>query len=328
MRNMAYKLDKIDRRILFELDRNCRIPDTVLAKKVRRSKESVRYRIKKLVDDEIILGFTTWIDPTKLGYQTAKIYLSLANNPEQRKKFIEKVKKDKRLFWLGLAEGAWNAGLTYFVRSNNEFFDLKNELFSEFKDLILDSKTGSLVSVNTHEKTFLYEGQSEWLTMFDTPEEIELDGLSKQILHRLFMNGRENIASIAHDLGTSVDKVRLRMRRMEKQGVISRYVIALNYQRLGYEFYKTFLYFHNLSERDLDRLMAHALRNKHTIHLVKQISPWDIELETMCSTYEEYNAIIGEITQEFSGAIQKVETAIMGEDYVFPSKKPVVFSER
>jgi hypothetical protein len=48
----------------------------------------------------------------------------------------------------------------------------------------------------------------------------------------------------------------------------------------------------------------------------------------MCSTYEEYNAIIGEITQEFSGAIQKVETAIMGEDYVFPSKKPVVFSER
>jgi len=140
---MAYKLDKIDKRILFELDRNARIPETRLAKLVGRSKESVRYRINKLVQDEIILGFTTWIDPTKLGYQSAKIYLNLANIPQQKKKFVEYVKKDKRLFWLGIAEGSWNSGITFFVKTNQEFFELKNQLFSKFRDLIIDNRTGS-----------------------------------------------------------------------------------------------------------------------------------------------------------------------------------------
>ena len=63
---MAYNLDNIDKRIIFELDKNARIADTKLAKIVGRSKESIRYRIKKLMDDKIILGFTTWIDPIKL----------------------------------------------------------------------------------------------------------------------------------------------------------------------------------------------------------------------------------------------------------------------
>src|SRR3989338_5766141 len=108
---MSYKIDKIDRRILYELDKNARIPETRLAKLVGRSKESVRYRINKLEKDKVILGFTTWIDPSKLGYVSSKIYLNLANKPEQKKRFIEDMKKERRLFWLGIAEGAWNVGL-------------------------------------------------------------------------------------------------------------------------------------------------------------------------------------------------------------------------
>ena len=123
---MDYKLDNIDRRILFELDRNSRIPETKLAKIIRKSKESVRYRIKKLKEEKIILGFTTWIDPVKLGFHSTKIYLKLTNVPDKKKEFIEYVKSDKRLFWLGIAEGKWNAGLTFFVRDNEEFFTLKN----------------------------------------------------------------------------------------------------------------------------------------------------------------------------------------------------------
>ena len=65
---MAYKLDAIDKQIIFELDRNARIPETKLAKKVNRSKESVRYRIKKLQEEKILLGYRTWFDPSKLGF--------------------------------------------------------------------------------------------------------------------------------------------------------------------------------------------------------------------------------------------------------------------
>ena len=320
---MNYKLDMLDKRILFELDKNARIPDTRLAKLVRKSKESVRYRIKKLVDDKVILGFSLWIDPTKLGYQTAKVYLNLANIPEKKKAFIEYIKKDKRLFWLGIAEGAWNAGLTFFVKSNQEFFDLKNQVFSRFKDLILNSKTASLVSVHFHDKTFLYKTPTEYDLMFDKPENNELDEISIKILKALFKNSRENVASIAHDNYTTVDIVRNRMKKLEENKIIKRYTIAINYEKLGYEFYKTFLYFKKLDKEDLEKLMNYCKNNENIIHIVKQISPWDIELEIMCENYKKYNKIISGLTKEFSEIISNVETAIMGEDYVFPSKKMV-----
>ncbi len=320
---MPDNLDKIDQRILFELDRNSRIPETKLAKIVGRSKESVRYRIRKLQEDGIIHGFTIWIDPTKLGYSSAKIYLTLANKPEEKQKFIDYIKKDKRLFWLGIAEGAWNAGLTFFVKSNQEFFELKNELFSRFKDLILESHTATLVNVNIHDKTFLHQSETKWQILFDRLEEYQLEKIEKNIIQELFLDARINIVEIARRHHSTVDIIRNRMKKLEEKKIIFRYTLRLDFNKLGYEFYKTFLYFKNLTKQDEQKLMEYTRKNPQIVHLVKQISPWDIELETICENYQEYNTLIAELTKEFSNIIQKVETAILSEDYVFPAEKMI-----
>jgi DNA-binding Lrp family transcriptional regulator len=320
---MKVKIDAVDRRILFELDRNSRISEVALAKKIGKSKEAVRYRIGKLKEKRVLLGFTTWIDPVCLGYSTAKMYLQLANVPLKKKEFIAHVTADKRLFWLGIAEGAWNAGLTFFVKSPEEFFELKNALFSRFKDLIIESKVGSVVSVSYHDKTFLFKEKTEWRSMFDQHGAMELDTVNKGILRMLFKNARENIATMAHDLDVSVDIVRGRMRKLEEERVIKRYTALIDYSKLGYEWYKTFLYFKSLNRAELDRFMEYALDNPHIVHFIKQISPWEIELEVMCEGFGEYNKVIAGLTEEFSKSIAKVESAIMMEDHIFPAKKMV-----
>ncbi|MFC1685534.1 Lrp/AsnC family transcriptional regulator [Nanoarchaeota archaeon] len=320
---MVVNLDKADRRILFELDRNCRIPETKLAKIIGKSKESVRYRIKQLENKGVLKGYTIWIDPTKVGYTTAKIYLKFSNKPEQKKKFVEFVKRDKRLLWLGIAEGAWNAGLTYFVKSNREFFELKNELFSKFKDLILESYTGVLVDVSVHDKTFLYESETEWKVMFGIQGDYILDEVEKKILKELFSNARINLVDIARKYNSTIDIIRSRMKKLGDKGIIFRYAAKIDFNLLGYEFYKTFLYFKNLAIEDEKRLMNYSKRNPKIIHLVKQISPWDIELEIMSESYHDYLEIISDLTKEFSKVINKVETAIMGEDHLFPAKKMI-----
>lgn len=324
---MPLELDKIDRRILFELDRNSRIPDTKLAKLVRRSKESVRYRIRQLEEKGIIKGYIIWIDPARLGYSSAKIYLNLANIPEKKKEFIEYVKKDKRLFWLGIAEGAWNAGLTFFVKTNQEFFELKNELFSKFKDLILDSHTAVPVNVNFCQKTFLHNAEAQWHAIFEKQEHNELDDIEKKIISELFRNSRISVVEIARKHKTTVDIVRSRIKKLEEKKIIVKYTINLNFAALGYEFYKTFLYFKNLTRKDEQRLMEYTRTQDNTIHLVKQISPWDIELEMMCENYQQYNKIIDSLTKEFVGIINKVETAIMSEDYIFPAESMIFEDE-
>jgi len=200
---MLLKLDKIDKRILYELDKNARIPDTKLAKLVGRSKESVRYRIKRLEEQGIIKGFSMWIDLAKVGYGTAKIYLTLANNPKSKKEFTDYVKKDKRLFWLGVAEGVWNIGLTYFVKSNNEFFELKNDLFSKFEDLILDNHIGILVNLRLGERKFFYKEETDWMVFLGELENYELEDIEKKILKELHNNSRINVVDIAEKTGST-----------------------------------------------------------------------------------------------------------------------------
>lgn len=318
-----HNLDIVDKRILYELDKDARIADTTLAKLVKKSKEAVRYRINKMEKSGIITGYSTWIDPTNLSYESAKIYLTLANKPQRKKEFKEFLKNDKRLFWLGFAEGAWNVGLTFFVTSQKEFYELKNDLFARFNDLILENHTASLIEVNVCDKTFLYDTPTQWRNVFTFSKTYTLDDIEKSILKELFKNSRVNIVDIAIKHNSTVDIIRHRMKKLTQLHIISRTMTVIDYTKLGYALYKTFLYFKRFSKEDEKQLMTYCLGEPNIIHLIKQISPWDVELESMCESYQKYNEIISKLTERFSDTIAKVETAIISEDHVFPAKQMV-----
>ena len=159
--------------------------------------------------------------------------------------------------------------------------------------------------------------------MFNLLEQYQLENIEKNILKELFNNSRINIVDIARKHNSTVDIVRNRIKKMQEKKIIFRYHANIDFNKLGYEFFKTFLYFKNLTKEDEKRLLEYCRQNPKIIHLVRLISPWDIELEIMCDSYLDYNSIISNLTQEFSEIISKVETAIMGEDYVFPAEKMI-----
>jgi len=64
---MGIKLDIKDKKILYELDVNCKQTNAQIAKKVGLSRDSVGYRIKKLERESFILGYRTLINFRKLG---------------------------------------------------------------------------------------------------------------------------------------------------------------------------------------------------------------------------------------------------------------------
>ncbi len=104
----SIKLDITDRKILAELDKNCRVSNAVLAKKVGKSREAVKYRIQQLQSKGIIEKFITSINPNKLGYYMFKVYLKLENIPDEREKFFEELKHNKDIYWVGVSDGVFD----------------------------------------------------------------------------------------------------------------------------------------------------------------------------------------------------------------------------
>ena len=103
-----FKLDITDRKILTELDKNCRIHNSSLAKKVNKSREAIKYRIQQLQKKGIIQKFITSINPHKLGYSMFKVYLKLQNISDEREKFFEELKRNKDIYWLGISDGVFD----------------------------------------------------------------------------------------------------------------------------------------------------------------------------------------------------------------------------
>ena len=71
-----YKLDLKDRKILYELDLNCRQSNAQIGKKVGLKRDVVNYRIKKLEENGIIKNYWTLIDTFRLGYDVFRIYIN------------------------------------------------------------------------------------------------------------------------------------------------------------------------------------------------------------------------------------------------------------
>jgi len=314
---MPYKLDKVNQRILYELDKNCRISDSQLAKKVRKSREAVRNRIKKLVDDGIIEGFLASTNPSKVGYTFFKLYFQLANIPEERKKFYDYFKKLPGLYWFGGNDGIWDFHTTMYAKNLEEINKIKNQIFTDFKHLIIKRDIGILLNVRQFPKNWI----SGTITERNEPAifagEIEfnqMDVLDKEILGNLTHNGRISLVELSRTVKSSVDIVRNRIKKMEDKGIIMQYRIAVNYTKLGYEMFKAFLYFYHLSDKDERKLVESVRQQPSVVYLIRQLSAWDVELEMICKNYEEFTKIINSLREKFSDVLRNYEFCLMRED--------------
>ena len=74
------KIDLKDKKILFLLAQNSRMPCSAIAKSVGLSRDAVSYRINNYLNKGIVQGYRTVIDITKLGYDAYHLFLQL-NQP-------------------------------------------------------------------------------------------------------------------------------------------------------------------------------------------------------------------------------------------------------
>jgi Lrp/AsnC family leucine-responsive transcriptional regulator len=77
-------LDRIDRRILEELQGNARLSSADLAERVSLSTSPCWRRVKRLEEEGVIRGYQARLNPAKLGYQvTAFVHVSLDKKDTQ-----------------------------------------------------------------------------------------------------------------------------------------------------------------------------------------------------------------------------------------------------
>ena len=122
------RMDSIDFRIMEELDRNSRIPNVNIAKKVGMSEGAVRQRIKDLVKEGFIKKFTIEFG-VKMGTKAFILVSTVPQtSPRTISEFLKKIPEVRSFFQ---TSGAWDLVIRVFTENPAEFNKVIDKIRSQ-----------------------------------------------------------------------------------------------------------------------------------------------------------------------------------------------------
>ncbi|MBI4980585.1 Lrp/AsnC family transcriptional regulator [Candidatus Woesearchaeota archaeon] len=126
------KLDESDKRILSQIKANSRLPYETIGRKVRLSRNAVKYRIKNLEKSGVIAGYKTMIDFKHFDRLTYKIFIKYDNSKiSQEKQLLLYLKNVPAILATTKLLGKWNLDIEIEPKNAKELqrfmIDLRNK---------------------------------------------------------------------------------------------------------------------------------------------------------------------------------------------------------
>ena len=123
-----------------------------------------------------------------------------------------------------------------------EFDEIKNEIFSKFKHLIIRKEIGTMVETKQYTKKFLIHNVQEAKSFAGEIVSNKLDETDQKIINVLANNARIPLVQLAKEVNSTIKTVSTKMKRMEEMGLIIGYRVSINLDKIGLEYFKILFY--------------------------------------------------------------------------------------
>lgn len=305
-------MDIKDKKLLYFLDLKSRIKDTDLAKELKTSKHVVNYRIKRLVEEEVIKRFQTVLNLEKLGISLyANIYFKLRETDKNKEKTIlDFLISNKDVGYIGLIGGRYDLSIVLFSKDIKELDKKLNRIIEKYPKELSEYEISLRTFGIKLPKKFLYESKhiDPKKILAESGDIEKIDLLDKNILKLISANSRESFVEISERLKIPFSTIRKRIKSLEEKGVIAGYSILFDLKKLGIMNYKVFIKTKNKSNLTTKSLFEFSQTHKNITWFFKTIGQHDYELRIEVENPERYQEIIREIRSYFGDNIEELET--------------------
>ena len=309
-------LDSKDHKILYHLFLNSRESLSSIGKKVGLPKTVVKYRIDRLVNENIIKNFTTMIDVFKLGYTVYRLnFVFQYASPEKEKEMIEYLENYKHTWSAASAKGRYDFTTTILVKNPGEFYLFYEETLKRFRYYIKEIDFSQL-----YEK-FGYKHASLFIEETSHPEKafeyrftgntIDIDDIDYQILCMLSKNSRIPSIEMAKQTKMTSTTIINRVSRLINDAIILRYSILIDPNKLGYKPFNV-----NLSLRNYDKknyIIKYLSEIPFISEVHKTVGGYDLELSVFTLNFEHFYKLMEDIRNKFPDDINNY-------DYLYVTK--------
>lgn len=324
-------LDLKDRKILYELDKNARQSDAKIAKNVGLSRDSVRYRINSLVQQEHIHYFMTLLNSMKLGYEWYRTFFKFQNISLAKEKEIIAYLQE-RVSWITKVEGMWDINTGIFVKNVYEYRDFINAFLLKFNHYIERYEVSIVTREWTYKKEYLLNNKvntmKPLLMGFDNQKEYQherIDEIDYNILKIILKNARMKSIDIAKKTGTTEMVVRYRIKKLIEKEIIIGFKPFLNLQKLGYIYFKLHLRLQNFTPEKKKSIVTYIHQHPNTVHMTELVGGADLETEFQVRTNEEFYHHVENLRLNFGDIIRDYHFMQYTQEFKF-TYLPELFS--
>lgn len=299
------KLDEYDKKLLYQLDRQSNLQVNLLAKKLRRSKQFVLYRMQRLEEEGVITNYTAIVDMSKLGYFSFRVYFAMRQmTREDGNGFVAFIRENFPQVWtITDMHGKWDYALFLGVKNVGEFHKIWDNIMLKYKRYIKQYNVAVYAPVYNFNQAFFFPTKEERsVRIYGEGSPVEYDELDWKIIQEYAPNVRKSSLEIGKKLGVTGDTVRARIKKMEQKKIISGYKIHLNLEKIGYVSYR--VDFELLSTKENGRLFEYCKQHPNIYQVNKSIGGANFEIEVIVKSLNHLLEVIDEVKTEFREVIE------------------------
>lgn len=304
-------LDKLDQKLLFELDKNSRQKTSALARTIREGRDKIEYRIERLQKQGIINAFTTILNPNRLGGSMYKIYLKALANNKKREEFRKELQKHPRTFWIAESDGRWDLMFSFIAKSPMQFYQYQTDLFKKFSSLIQQFEVYPLIDATFYSKDYLCKKSGTSWTLGGDIIDTSLDDIDNKILKNIARQARLSSSEISRLVDTSIDIVNYRIKKLEENGIILGYRTEINLPALKLTFFKAQIFLNGTQPKKEREFASYCSSHPNIVYYIRQIGSCQLEIELEVKDYYQYFQIIDQIRTVFPTLIATIETSLI-----------------
>ena len=304
------QLDRKDRRIIYELQKNCRRSLGEIARAVGISKQVLHYRIERLVSSRAILSFITLVDFGKLGFVNHEAWLQLSSaTKSEREAFMASFASHQDVRLVAECSGKYDVLVGVLAKNIMQFNSILHDLIRKHPGMVKECHISISSQFIAYPKTYLAgrEERKKEFSISGEPVELETDEVERKLLSLLSSNARMPVIELSKKAGVSPATVRAKIKRLEKEGIIAGYFAFVSHENIGQDNIEILATLRGMDEKKERELEEYCRSHPYSHSLLKCIGKWDIDVAFDADDSRHFQEILSEFRDRFGSVIDEYE---------------------
>ncbi|MBN1544829.1 AsnC family transcriptional regulator [Candidatus Woesearchaeota archaeon] len=316
-----FKIDNKDKEILRLLNENARLTSKSIGASTNISREVADYRIKRLMKNGLISGYITIVSDHKLGYESYVLLLQLQNyTMDDERRIIDFLKNRPHTKWVLKCSGDWDIQTTIVAKNKGQLARVIDEIDNFCGKNLRKYDLALVINLLVPENlAFFLPKQTRRLNLKDLPvvekedegSATDIDDKDKKLLKSVAVDARAPIVKIAQQIGLSADATNLRIKKLQKSGVIRKFQTVVDLSTLNYLLYSLFLKINNYSPKRESQIRTFFYSLPNVTFAERIIGNWDVRIQVSCAHPQEFEKILQQIREFLSADLKYYNFALM-----------------